>query len=611
MAECREVVENEDPEEIRKLVEAGMLAKVVECLGGDEYEQLDAAYIATALTMPISDFIDATVEHGVIEPLVVLMKSDSDEVVDQALLALSNIVGDSTALRDKVLDSGTIDTLVEIMPGRTMSTAQNGVWFISNLVKIKPLPRLETMSQLVRILREILAIRDPDASSGACWALATITDLSDDSDPDTVSMVISSDILPVVLDAARNPNVDVAIPSLKVIGNGLSGCDGDADTVMAAGVLDTLLAILRGGGDDSLAKEAAWALSNIAAGTEQQLQAMLEKPGLIRQLVAILRSAEHAVATKKECAYALCNATHGEDEQIALLVANDVLRAVKDMLEMDKKMQAIGLEAIRSIILAGETDADEIGYNPYSKLMDALGVFNSVQSLALDVEHSVAVAEIQDTFIDDWISYKEENPDEFALDPEMEKAAVKLQAMARGRKSRKYVEEMKGEKASHDLNAELLGLPPATKKKGLPAMDAVPAGHLPPLPEAAEADVPIGDSEEEQTAAMKIQAIQRGRQARREVRQIRDTHGTITPSQVAVAAASAAAGGDEAEAALKIQALQRGRQARKEVEQIKETREQEEAVVKIQAMQRGRAARNQLKRDESVKRGGHADGEGE
>lgn len=206
--------------------------------------------------------------------------------------------------------------------------------------------------------------------------------------------------------------MDVAIPSLKVIGNGLSGCDGDADTVMAAGVLDTLLAILRGGGDDSLAKEAAWALSNIAAGTEQQLQAMLEKPGLIRQLVAILRSAEHAVATKKECAYALCNATHGEDEQIALLVANDVLRAVKDMLEMDKKMQAIGLEAIRSIILAGETDADEIGYNPYSKLMDALGVFNSVQSLALDVEHSVAVAEIQDTFIDDWISYKEENPDE-------------------------------------------------------------------------------------------------------------------------------------------------------------------------------------------------------
>jgi hypothetical protein len=44
--------------------------------------------------------------------------------------------------------------------------------------------------------------------------------------------------------------------------------------------------------------------------------------------------------------------------------------------------------------------------------MDALGVFNSVQGLALDSEHSVTVAAIQDTFIEDWSQYKDEHPEE-------------------------------------------------------------------------------------------------------------------------------------------------------------------------------------------------------
>jgi hypothetical protein len=115
--------------------------------------------------------------------------------------------------------------------------------------------------------------------------------------------------------------MDVAVPCVKTLGNGLSGSDDDTDRLLEAGVLDTLLAILLSDADGSVLKEAAWAVSNIAAGTEEQLQALLEKPGMVKQLVTIIRSDAYSAPVKKECAWALSNATHGGTHQIALLVA--------------------------------------------------------------------------------------------------------------------------------------------------------------------------------------------------------------------------------------------------------------------------------------------------
>eukprot|EP01065_Artemidia_motanka_P008690 TRINITY_DN14378_c0_g1_i1.p1 TRINITY_DN14378_c0_g1~~TRINITY_DN14378_c0_g1_i1.p1 ORF type:complete len:521 (+),score=82.20 TRINITY_DN14378_c0_g1_i1:62-1624(+) len=79
---------------------------------------------------------------------------------------------------------------------------------------------------------------------------------------------------------------------------------------------------------------------------------------------------------------------------------------------------------------------------------------------------------------------------------------------------------------------------------------------------------------EEDAAAARIQALQRGREARREAEERKQERK------------------EQSEAASKIQALKRGREARREVEELKKERaEQNDAASKIQALQRGKEAR--------------------
>ena len=58
------------------------------------------------------------------------------------------------------------------------------------------------------------------------------------------------------------------------------------DRCLEAGCLDNLTALLRCG-KPSLVKEAAWAVSNVLAGTQVQIQQVVDK-GLLEHLVFVL-----------------------------------------------------------------------------------------------------------------------------------------------------------------------------------------------------------------------------------------------------------------------------------------------------------------------------------
>ena len=81
------------------------------------------------------------------------------------------------------------------------------------------------------------------------------------------------------------------------------------------------------------------------------------------------------------------------------------------------------------------------------------------------------------------------------------------------------------------------------------------------------------EREEQAAAALKIQAVHRGKQTRKELRKERE---------------------EQAAAAQKIQAVHRGKQARKDLE---EKREMESAALKIQAVHRGKQTRMELRKE--------------
>ena len=164
-------------------------------------------------------------------------------------------------------------------------------------------------------------------------------------------------------------------------------------------------------------------------------------------------------------------------------------------------------------------------------------------------------------------------------------AATKIQAMHRGKLARREIREQKDQttaavkiqavhrekQARKELTKqnEEPDEPSETDEEAVESLVAELVDTSVTLEEGDEADEADVDLDEQAAAAVKIQAMHRGKQARGEMQEQKE----------------------QTAAAVKIQAVQRGKQARKELE---EQKEQTAAAVKIQAMHRGKQARKEL-----------------
>ena len=105
----------------------------------------------------------------------------------------------------------------------------------------------------------------------------------------------------------------------------------------------------------------------------------------------------------------------------------------------------------------------------------------------------------------------------------------------------------------------------------------------------------VEERKEQEAAAVKIQAVHRGKAARKEVEERKEQEAAAVKIQAVHRGKAARKEVEERKeqeaAAVKIQAVHRGKAARKEVE---ERKEQEAAAVKIQAVHRGKAARKEI-----------------
>eukprot|EP00755_Sulcionema_specki_P020025 Sspe_Gene.70927::Locus_41918_Transcript_1_2_Confidence_0.750_Length_3091::g.70927::m.70927 len=157
-----------------------------------------------------------------------------------------------------------------------------------------------------------------------------------------------------------------------------------------------------------------------------------------------------------------------------------------------------------------------------------------------------------------------EDVKEHADDKERHKAAVKIQALQRGRAARKKYRTSRHREVSQQTDAH--------QHDGTPATTTQPAEN----------------ERSRDEAAVKIQALHRGRAVRREAVRLREERKTREESRKR-----------EEHAAVRIQAVQRGRAARREytarqAEAEREAQRRDTAATRIQAVHRGRAARRDL-----------------
>jgi len=342
-----------------------------------------------------------------IPTLISLLSSPNREVYEQAMWILGSIaVGDSpgssssggssasttlegnreksVSARDVILAAGVMNQLLRCLEAHpeNLSLQRIGSWTLSNLVEgifqqsnhgkgggksseYSSSDEIE-MSTLLPVLRRLLRLADSEVLSYTCW---TLSHLCDGPSSHIAEVVSSRDpkapkggLVPRLVELLVHPSWRVTKPALRTIGNIVCAeCSDDnqgtttdyTEVILECDAVPRLKELITHNNRE-IQKEACWTLSNIAAGTVDQIQAVIDS-GSIPPLVKLVRDKKTDQEVRSEACWVVLNATScGSDSQIEVLVDEGCV-SVLGVLLSEATMVMMALEGLERVLQVEET----------------------------------------------------------------------------------------------------------------------------------------------------------------------------------------------------------------------------------------------------------------
>uniref|UniRef100_A0A2K6JV08 Importin subunit alpha n=1 Tax=Rhinopithecus bieti TaxID=61621 RepID=A0A2K6JV08_RHIBE len=235
---------------------SGILAILVHCLERDDNpsSQFEAVWALTNIVCGTSEQTQAVAQSNVVPLFLRLLHSPHQNVCEQTVWALGNIIGDGPQCRDYVISPGVVKPLLSfISPSIPITFLRNVTWVMVNLCCHKdPPPPMATIQEILPALCVLVHHTDVNILVDIVLILSYLTD-----------MVADSGIVPHLTAA------------LRAVGNIVTGTDKQIQVVLNCDALSHFPALLTHP-NKKINKEAVWFLSKITAGSQQQVQAVID-----------------------------------------------------------------------------------------------------------------------------------------------------------------------------------------------------------------------------------------------------------------------------------------------------------------------------------------------
>jgi hypothetical protein len=196
--------------------------------------------------------------------------------------------------------------------------------------------------------------------------------------------------LAAFLGSVANTTSTLHAPALKVLGAIVSTSDSkSADFAFAAGVLKPLRRILGSSNSPAqLREDAAWNLSNIAAGSVTQAKKLLDEPGVLDALKAGL-DRSNKLEVRRECAFSISNLVRQGAPVLSRLDVRELLRVIKAALSsaVDPVLHSTLLEAVETCFR--QADIKAFTKKPILDIAKNVGLANTLEELQRTASESV------------------------------------------------------------------------------------------------------------------------------------------------------------------------------------------------------------------------------
>ena len=166
-----------------------------------------------------------------------------------------------------------------------------------------------------------------------------------------IAAVLEANCIPRVLQLlAEVPEEAIQAPTLRIVGNCMSGSDTQTQAILDFGVLPILSSLLDNE-SRNIRKETCWTLSNITSGTVSQVQQVLESPGLFSRVIQMIDESSDDAEIQKEATWVVSNATSNrEPNQIAYIIEQGAVGPLVALLKKRSLVLDIALEGLENIL---------------------------------------------------------------------------------------------------------------------------------------------------------------------------------------------------------------------------------------------------------------------
>ncbi|CAM0138670.1 unnamed protein product [Umbelopsis sp. WA50703] len=258
----------------------------------------------------------AVVEADYIKVLMDCLCADGNmDFKAQVSWALSNIAGESAALRERLLHQNAMSAVIQVLRAlydqiAQVSAAEHSAnpitvirekgahadvrvltWTVSNMCRggFKTKELWQLYIPAFEVLSDMTLLDDVEICTDACWGLSRILSNMHKVEPFLKNLNIHPDLCPRLVRLLASDNVLLQTPVLRTVINIASGPNEHISRLLRGKPLDTLLRYLSPSVLPHFRRDALLTIANIAAGNEAHVKQVLSTDGIMEMVETYLR----------------------------------------------------------------------------------------------------------------------------------------------------------------------------------------------------------------------------------------------------------------------------------------------------------------------------------
>ena len=308
----------------------------------------------------VPSHVEAVASSGIVFDIANLLLHGDPDVSEQAIWFIANMAGDNAQYRNALwgMTNVTDALMFHVVHPINLSVLSKSAWAISNLFRGQS---SNIIAMAIRFVPELVSKTSIGVKGRvpACDLVELMTALFSITEccPETCAIVLEHGTLPVLIDAISHyhelPNTTMLLfPMVRMIWQFSAGTEQQTEQVVLSGFLNFAVKLLQSR-KKHIRRDVLLALSNIAAGTHNQIEKLINRRTLMLEIVRLANDGSAEV--KKQALWTLSNiATQGSVKQANFIaVQYECIATFCHYMttSVDNQLLLVVLEAVDKILL--------------------------------------------------------------------------------------------------------------------------------------------------------------------------------------------------------------------------------------------------------------------